>query len=352
MFKPGSSVTGTPPVIAADGAPTKITPADTTTTDADTSTKLTDRLTSGGDANGDTTLLAPDDGTATANPTSRVIIPGGPGIDAPPAAGNGQAAQKPAVVSPPPADTAPTDAIGAVAANDATDAADPASADPIGPRKVRTLVVKPNGDIISNNATDVVDSGAAAAPAAPTPPPANAVATDAPAVPAPEKPPVTDDVAAITGKNGDALPITTQPDAAADTAATAPADTQTVAAADPPAKPAPAAKPSKQPVQTAENDASPIDITPGTKPDVPAASGVLVQISSQRTEDAARATYRDLQARYPNILGSYDVNIQRADLPDRGTFYRVRVGPFSQNDAQRLCDDLRSAGGDCVLAKR
>ena len=78
----------------------------------------------------------------------------------------------------------------------------------------------------------------------------------------------------------------------------------------------------------------------------------MVQISSQRTEDAARATYRDLQARYPNILGSYDVNIQRADVPDRGTFYRVRVGPFSQNDAQRLCDDLRSAGGDCVLAKR
>ena len=49
---------------------------------------------------------------------------------------------------------------------------------------------------------------------------------------------------------------------------------------------------------------------------------------------------------------SWTPRVQRADVPDRGTFYRVRVGPFSQADAQRLCDDLRQAGGDCVLAKR
>jgi hypothetical protein len=82
------------------------------------------------------------------------------------------------------------------------------------------------------------------------------------------------------------------------------------------------------------------------------ANGVLVQISSQRSEDAARATYRDLQTRYPNILGKYEVNLQRADVPVRGTFFRVRVGPFSATDAQHLCDDLKSAGGDCVLAKQ
>jgi cell division septation protein DedD len=100
------------------------------------------------------------------------------------------------------------------------------------------------------------------------------------------------------------------------------------------------------------DNANPIDITPATAPAAVPAGGVLVQISSQRTEDAARATYKDLQARYPAILGRYDVNIQRADLGDRGIFYRVRVGPFSQADAQHLCDDLRSAGGDCVLATK
>ena len=47
-----------------------------------------------------------------------------------------------------------------------------------------------------------------------------------------------------------------------------------------------------------------------------------------------------------------DAALQQADVPSRGTFYRVRVGPFASADAQRLCDDLKSAGGDCVLARR
>jgi hypothetical protein len=66
---------------------------------------------------------------------------------------------------------------------------------------------------------------------------------------------------------------------------------------------------------------------------------------------ATRATFRDLQLRYPRILGPYPVNVQKADLGDRGVFYRARVGPFSAADAQRLCDDLKAEGGDCVLSR-
>ena len=76
----------------------------------------------------------------------------------------------------------------------------------------------------------------------------------------------------------------------------------------------------------------------------------MVQISSQKNEEGARATFKELQIRYPKILGGYDVNVQRADLGDRGVFYRARVGPFSQADAKRLCDDLKAAGGDCLLS--
>jgi cell division septation protein DedD len=46
------------------------------------------------------------------------------------------------------------------------------------------------------------------------------------------------------------------------------------------------------------------------------------------------------------------VNIQRADVPDRGTFYRVRVGPFSQNDAAAPLRRPAFGGRRCVLAKR
>ena len=55
--------------------------------------------------------------------------------------------------------------------------------------------------------------------------------------------------------------------------------------------------------------------------------------------------------RYASILGPYDPNIVRADLGDRGIYYRVRVGPFSGADATRLCEDLKAAGGDCIIAR-
>ncbi|MEJ0012621.1 MAG: SPOR domain-containing protein [Bauldia sp.] len=379
MFNGGGTVTsGAPVVIAANGDPTKITPDDTAAAnDPDGQNKLIyDRVNSGDQTNTDTTLLTPDNGPIKDvgsnngnNAISRVIIPGGPGIDAP---GTGDAA--PSAQANAPAATAPSatqpDAIGQVAENNIAAPVDPDAIQPIGPRKVRTVIVKPDGTIVSSAATD-----AAAGPSDATAPAASATAAKPAATDAAPAPAVIDDTAAITGNTGDALPITAPaadgttapPDAtpvavaAAPAAETAPAAATKPTAAKPPSvklavtKPA-ATKPPAADLQVAaadtSNDPSPIDIVPGASATPPASSGVLVQISSQRTEDAARATYRDLQARYPNILGSYDVNVQRADVPDRGTFYRVRVGPFSQADAQRLCDDLRQAGGDCVLAKR
>ncbi|MFJ5489307.1 SPOR domain-containing protein, partial [Hansschlegelia beijingensis] len=33
-------------------------------------------------------------------------------------------------------------------------------------------------------------------------------------------------------------------------------------------------------------------------------------------------------------------------------YYRVRVGPFgSSTDASTVCNNLRAAGGDCVVAR-
>lgn len=358
------AATGDIPVIAADNSPTKITPADTSATpDTDSQNKLIyDRVNSGtAAANTDTTLVTPSDdqikdvGSADSdNPISRVIIPGGPGIDRPTASGGGTAAAPEAGSQTAQADTPP--------AASADDAASGSGEDAIGPRKVRTVVVKPDGTILSAKAADADAAAANKTSTAPADTADNPAATAAaPANNNQPAPTVTDDMAAIAGNTDGALPLTPSDDATASSSAPPPADTKPVASdnlgtddAVVATKPAPARTSTKPAAtnQVAANDASPIDLTPGTQPAAATAGGTLVQISSQRTEDAARATYRDLQARYPNILGKYDVNIQRADVPDRGTFYRVRVGPFSQGDAQHLCDDLRSAGGDCVLAKR
>src|SRR5262249_18391204 len=110
-------------------------------------------------------------------------------------------------------------------------------------------------------------------------------------------------------------------------------------------------KPADKPVVLASRG-GPIDLTP-TKTGKAAAAGSgssLVQVSAQKSEDAAKASYHDLQVKFPSILGSLDPNIQRVDLGDKGVYFRVRVGPFASADAQKICGSLKAAGGDCLIA--
>ncbi|MEW5422885.1 SPOR domain-containing protein [Amorphus sp. 3PC139-8] len=76
-----------------------------------------------------------------------------------------------------------------------------------------------------------------------------------------------------------------------------------------------------------------------------------VQVSSQRSQDQAEAAYRQLQQRFPSILGSRSPDIQVADLGSRGTFYRVRLPAQSRDAANQLCSELKAAGGDCFIGR-
>lgn len=77
----------------------------------------------------------------------------------------------------------------------------------------------------------------------------------------------------------------------------------------------------------------------------------IVQVSSQRSRKQAQDAYSSLQRRYPSVLGSVKPVIQKADLGDRGTYYRVRLGPYQQQAAARLCSNLKSAGGECFVRR-
>ncbi|MBN9008660.1 MAG: SPOR domain-containing protein, partial [Rhizobiales bacterium] len=79
--------------------------------------------------------------------------------------------------------------------------------------------------------------------------------------------------------------------------------------------------------------------------------GLSVQVTSQKSEAAAMSAFRSMQSRYAQVLGRYQPNVQRADLGDRGTYYRVRVGPFAGDGASRVCSALKAAGGDCIIVK-
>jgi len=84
---------------------------------------------------------------------------------------------------------------------------------------------------------------------------------------------------------------------------------------------------------------------------VPAGSYV-VQVSSQKSEADAQTAWRQMQSRYTNVLGSQQATIKRVDLGDRGTFYRAMVGPFTTRDqAYEMCQNLKAAGGECVVQR-
>ena len=77
----------------------------------------------------------------------------------------------------------------------------------------------------------------------------------------------------------------------------------------------------------------------------------MVQVSSQRSEAEAQAALRAAQAKYPSVLRGQQTTIRRAELGERGTFYRAMVGPFASRDqAMQVCSSLKAAGGDCIVS--
>ena len=175
------------------------------------------------------------------------------------------------------------------------------------PRRVRTLTVK--GDAADNGG---IPAGAAAPPARPAPRTAAAPAT------APGPGPTTP--AAPRNANASAnppMPIAPQGGQAAD--------------------PSPARVASTNP----------------TQPAAPAASGgYLVQVSSQKNEADAQASYRSLQNKFPSVLGPHSSLVKRVDLGEKGVYYRAYAGPFgSSEEAVQVCNSLKSAGGQCLIQR-
>jgi SPOR domain len=127
-----------------------------------------------------------------------------------------------------------------------------------------------------------------------------------------------------------------------------------VAATPPSPPPAPAA-PAKQPAPRAKQAAQ----TPATQPtDTPPAreaastGGFVVQLSSQKTEEEARASFKVLAQKYAAVFGDREPYIKRVTIPDKGTFYRANVGPFAtQSEANHFCSNLKIVGGQCIVQK-
>ena len=89
----------------------------------------------------------------------------------------------------------------------------------------------------------------------------------------------------------------------------------------------------------------------GNSSSSPAVGAYAVQVTSQRSEADARSSYRSLQQQFPSVLGSRQPVIRRADLGNKGTYYRAQIQFGTQSEASAFCSSLKAAGGQCVVQR-
>jgi hypothetical protein len=309
----GSMLPTLPPIIKADTGPTKIMP---------NSGNAQGKSLADANGNGSGEKLVsreeqPVDVPVAPNPsTPRVVstIPifpdpnpslqgvlasGGAGIPG----GLGSAGASPVPYTPPAGAAAAAGDNPAVSAPVSSSAA-PANAASPGPKKIHTVVIRPDQ-------MGVADASAAA----PSQPVARAPAVRqiAPAAPKPM-------AATQAGANGPLSIIPGQGDSP------------------------PAAAPR---VRTALAHPAEIEAAPAV-----GGGGYAVQVSSQRSEADAQTAFHALATKFPNQLGGRQPIVRRADLGAKGVFYRALVGPFASMDqAAGMCSSLKAAGGNCIVQR-
>ncbi|MGC6472027.1 MAG: SPOR domain-containing protein [Parvibaculales bacterium] len=84
----------------------------------------------------------------------------------------------------------------------------------------------------------------------------------------------------------------------------------------------------------------------------PADANHIVQISASRSVAQASATFTSLSRKFPDLLKNREPLVQRADLGDKGIFFRLGIGGFSSRaEAKSFCSSLKEKGQDCLVRK-
>ena len=138
-----------------------------------------------------------------------------------------------------------------------------------------------------------------------------------------------------------AAPLQLAPSSPPEPAPAAPPPPAQVAAAPTPA-PAP-------PVQTAAVPAAPTPtaVAPTGGP------GVYVQLVSTRSEETAMGEWKRISGKNADVLQGLSPAITQAEVPDKGTYYRLRAGPLADKAAaEQLCAPLSSRNVGCIVVRQ
>jgi cell division septation protein DedD len=142
---------------------------------------------------------------------------------------------------------------------------------------------------------------------------------------------------------------TTEAPAPASEMPSAPSGEQTQAAVPPAAQPQPQTapitiQPSPAPAP-APVAAEPAPAPAPTPTHVTAAGGVLLQIGSYPNEAAANGAWTSFQKKHTATLAGIGPDVKGFDLGAKGTWYRLRIGPFADKaTANAACAKLKEEG--------
>jgi len=220
----------------------------------------------------------------------------------------------------------------------------------VSPRKVRTMIVKPDGTLVAQE-------------------------VDAPAAQPPKADKVAELAAPQTAKPGEGAPaviaasrVPVAPEQAAKPQANTPAAAATPTSqsqASQSAAPLPSARPSAQPANVVATVTNQGNVRPATAApaqqqtaavapattSTPSAGGYYIQIASLPSQAEAQKSYQNMSAKFGSVIGGRGVDIKAAEIAGKGTFYRVRIPAGDKNEAVALCEKFRSAGGSCLVAR-
>ncbi|PZU84301.1 MAG: SPOR domain-containing protein [Shinella sp.] len=208
----------------------------------------------------------------------------------------------------------------------------------ITPRKVRTMIVRPDGTLV---AQETSAEPAPVQPAATEPKSALAAPTSGRVQPTETAAP-----AATPATAKEVAPVT-------ETAAAVPTARPAAAAASPTTKPATAAAPvapvaPAKPVATETAAAAPAPAEPAA---AAAPGSYFIQVASLPSEAEAEKSYKSISGKFASVVGGHAYEIKKAEIAGKGTYYRVRISAGSKADAQSLCERYKAAGGSCLVTR-
>ena len=76
-----------------------------------------------------------------------------------------------------------------------------------------------------------------------------------------------------------------------------------------------------------------------------------VQLGSVRSQTGAHSEWGKIKSKYSTALSRSNYRVMRADLADKGTFFRIQAGPMSKASASNVCGSIKASAGGCFVTQ-